>query len=189
MHGQGHKALDLYRRMLEEGLNPIKTTFVSLLSACSHSGLVVPGRSLFLSRCRNIDIGIKTSEYLSSLDATNPGIYINEHICRSKEMGCSRSYLGLIEVGKQLHAFFAGEDSHLNLDEINQILKNLKLLLEALGYMPDTIRLLHALAGSLIRITKNLRVLPYGGGDFHHFVNGKCSCNTIAEKDMTALKL
>lgn len=64
---------------------------------------------------------------------------------RSREKTRTKKTPGysLIEVGKQLHAFFAGDDSHLNLDEINQILKNMKLLLEALGYMPDTIRVLH----------------------------------------------
>ena len=49
MHGQGHNTLDMYSRMLEEGLKPNQTTFISLLSACSHSGLVKHGRSLFLS--------------------------------------------------------------------------------------------------------------------------------------------
>ncbi|KAK8329832.1 hypothetical protein V6Z11_A11G352800 [Gossypium hirsutum] len=292
MHGQGHKALDLYHRMLDEGLKPNKTTFVSLLSACSHSGLVDQGRRLFLSMesdhniranekhyacyvdllsraghieeaevlinqmpfqssrevfeallngCRmhkNIDIGIKAADYLLSLDATNPGIYIMlsniyaearrwdavDHIRGfmrgrglKKTPGCS-----LIEVGKQLHAFFAGEDSHPNSVEIDRILENLKSELEALGYVPDTscvlrdvdeamkikslwrhserlaiaFGLLHTPAGSLIRISKNLRVcgdchtvtkyiskvvkreiIVRDANRFHHFVDGKCSCN------------
>ncbi|KAG4123214.1 hypothetical protein ERO13_D11G313200v2 [Gossypium hirsutum] len=292
MHGQGHKALDLYRRMLEEGLKPNKTTFVSLLSACSHSGLVDQGRSLFLSMesdhniranekhyacyvdllsraghikeaevlikqmpfqssrevfeallngCRmhkNIDIGIKAADYLLSLDATNPGIYIMlsniyaearrwdavDHIrglMRGRGLKKTPGY-SLIEVGKQLHAFFAGEDSHPNSVEIDRILENLKSELEALGYVPDTscvlrdvdeamkikslwrhserlaiaFGLLHTPAGSLIRISKNLRVcgdchtvtkyiskvvkreiIVRDANRFHHFVDGKCSCN------------
>ncbi|XP_022720069.1 pentatricopeptide repeat-containing protein At3g12770-like [Durio zibethinus] len=292
MHGQGHEALDIYSRMLEEGLKPNHTTFISLLSACSHSGLVKQGRSLFLSMesdhnirptekhyacyvdllsraghleeagalikqmpfqssgevfeallsgCRthkNIDIGIKTADYLLSLDATNAGIYVMlsniyaearrwdavDHIrglMRRRGLKKTPGY-SLIEVGKQVHTFFAGEDSHPNSVEISQILENLRLELEASGYVPDTscvlrdvdepmkikllwrhserlaiaFGLLSTPAGSLIRITKNLRVcidchtvtkyiskvvkreiIVRDANRFHHFVDGKCSCN------------
>ncbi|XP_011659934.2 pentatricopeptide repeat-containing protein DOT4, chloroplastic [Cucumis sativus] len=47
MHGLGHKALCVYHRMNREGLQPNESTFVSLLSACSHSGLVEEGIALF----------------------------------------------------------------------------------------------------------------------------------------------
>ncbi|XP_023546468.1 pentatricopeptide repeat-containing protein At5g39350-like [Cucurbita pepo subsp. pepo] len=46
MHGLGHKALSVYHQMNQE-LQPNESTFVSLLSACSHSGLVEEGISLF----------------------------------------------------------------------------------------------------------------------------------------------
>ncbi|XP_044481297.1 pentatricopeptide repeat-containing protein At2g33760-like [Mangifera indica] len=46
-HGQGRKALDLFPMMLSNGILPNKITFVSLLYACSHTGLTEEGRRLF----------------------------------------------------------------------------------------------------------------------------------------------
>lgn len=47
IHGHGKKALKLFNEMLDEGVKPDHVTFVSLLSACSHSGLVDEGQSCF----------------------------------------------------------------------------------------------------------------------------------------------
>lgn len=46
-HGEGHKALDLFHMLLGSGISPNNITFVSLLYACSHSGLVKEGLWLF----------------------------------------------------------------------------------------------------------------------------------------------
>ncbi|KAF6171778.1 hypothetical protein GIB67_007299 [Kingdonia uniflora] len=46
MHGRGVAVLDLFEEMVRE-TNPDDLTFVSVLSACSHSGLVVKGRKFF----------------------------------------------------------------------------------------------------------------------------------------------
>ncbi|XVE96401.1 hypothetical protein REPUB_Repub02eG0218500 [Reevesia pubescens] len=46
-HGQGRKALDLFPMMLSSGIMPNRITFVSLLYACSHAGLVDEGLQLF----------------------------------------------------------------------------------------------------------------------------------------------
>ncbi|KAH1163241.1 hypothetical protein AAZX31_01G141000 [Glycine max] len=42
-HGKGEKAIKLFHEMCESGARVSKSTFVSLLSACSHSGLVNQG--------------------------------------------------------------------------------------------------------------------------------------------------
>lgn len=42
-HGYGHKALDLFSRMKMQGQSPDHVTFVGVLSACSHVGLVEKG--------------------------------------------------------------------------------------------------------------------------------------------------
>ncbi len=46
-HGEGKEALDLFERMQQEGIKPDNVTFVSVLSACSHSGLVDEGLRCF----------------------------------------------------------------------------------------------------------------------------------------------
>ncbi|GJS42670.1 pentatricopeptide repeat-containing protein [Tanacetum coccineum] len=47
IHGHGEKSLQLFRNMLDEGVQPDTITFISLLSACSHSGLVEQGEWCF----------------------------------------------------------------------------------------------------------------------------------------------
>ncbi|XP_078437671.1 pentatricopeptide repeat-containing protein At2g29760, chloroplastic-like [Wolffia australiana] len=44
MNGQGAQALETFRQMQREGMKPDDVTFVAVLSACSHSGLVEEGR-------------------------------------------------------------------------------------------------------------------------------------------------
>ncbi|XP_010521175.1 PREDICTED: pentatricopeptide repeat-containing protein At4g33990 [Tarenaya hassleriana] len=46
-HGHGRKAMMLFREMLDEGVSPDHLTFISLLSACSHSGLIEEGQWCF----------------------------------------------------------------------------------------------------------------------------------------------
>ncbi|XP_057466131.1 pentatricopeptide repeat-containing protein At2g13600-like [Actinidia eriantha] len=47
LHGEGSYALEAFANMLEMGLTPNEVTFLSVLSACSHAGLVVEGQRLF----------------------------------------------------------------------------------------------------------------------------------------------
>ncbi|KAG6431992.1 hypothetical protein SASPL_103564 [Salvia splendens] len=47
MHGLGLDSLDIFEQMVEEGVKPDEVTFVGVLSACSHAGLVPEGRKLF----------------------------------------------------------------------------------------------------------------------------------------------
>ncbi|XP_057503362.1 LOW QUALITY PROTEIN: pentatricopeptide repeat-containing protein At4g33990-like [Actinidia eriantha] len=47
IHGHGQTSMQLFRAMMDEGVKPDHVTFVSLLSACSHSGLVDHGQWCF----------------------------------------------------------------------------------------------------------------------------------------------
>ncbi|KAL6965720.1 hypothetical protein U1Q18_036774, partial [Sarracenia purpurea var. burkii] len=47
LHGHGGTSMQLFGAMLDEGVKPDHVTFVSLLSACSHSGLVDQGEWCF----------------------------------------------------------------------------------------------------------------------------------------------
>ncbi|XP_010269696.1 PREDICTED: pentatricopeptide repeat-containing protein At4g33990 [Nelumbo nucifera] len=57
IHGHGEKALKLFQEMQSEGVKPDHVTFVSLLSACSHAGLVDQGQWCF--QLMQEDYGIK----------------------------------------------------------------------------------------------------------------------------------
>ncbi|GFQ00262.1 pentatricopeptide repeat-containing protein at1g25360 [Phtheirospermum japonicum] len=49
LHGHGAQALGLYEEMLGEQILPDRITFLTILSACSHAGLVEQGRKHFES--------------------------------------------------------------------------------------------------------------------------------------------
>ncbi|KAG9457084.1 hypothetical protein H6P81_001592 [Aristolochia fimbriata] len=48
-HGHGYEALDLMSKMTQEGITPDRITFISLLTACSHAGLLEEGKKIFES--------------------------------------------------------------------------------------------------------------------------------------------
>ncbi|XP_077251524.1 pentatricopeptide repeat-containing protein At1g26900, mitochondrial-like isoform X2 [Tasmannia lanceolata] len=47
VHGQGVKALKFFKNMEEEGVRPNEVTFLAVLGACSHGGLVMEGKMYF----------------------------------------------------------------------------------------------------------------------------------------------
>ena len=55
-HGCGLEALDVFKTMVADGVEPSEISFVAVLSACSHSGLVDEGRRLFLAMTEDYGI-------------------------------------------------------------------------------------------------------------------------------------
>ncbi|KAF8036998.1 hypothetical protein BT93_B0041 [Corymbia citriodora subsp. variegata] len=49
IHGRGREALESFQQMQMDGTKPDDVTFIALLSACSHSGLVEEGLEIFYS--------------------------------------------------------------------------------------------------------------------------------------------
>nr|GEU61349.1 pentatricopeptide repeat-containing protein At3g62890-like [Tanacetum cinerariifolium] len=47
MHGYGNEAINYFDKMIEEGIHPDGISFVGLLCACSHSGLISEGKMYF----------------------------------------------------------------------------------------------------------------------------------------------
>lgn len=47
MHGRGYEAQKLFEEMVRMGMTPNEVTFLAILTACSHSGLVDEGRKYF----------------------------------------------------------------------------------------------------------------------------------------------
>ena len=55
-NGMGRKAIEAFKSILMTGINPDRVTFIGLLSACRHSGLVEEGKYYFDSMLKNHDI-------------------------------------------------------------------------------------------------------------------------------------
>lgn len=68
MNGQGEKALRCFYQMREQGLKPNDVTFVVLLSACSHAGLVVEGWQHFDSMSKDYHIIPRLEHYACIVD-------------------------------------------------------------------------------------------------------------------------
>ncbi|WCJ30133.1 Pentatricopeptide repeat (PPR) superfamily protein [Euphorbia peplus] len=47
LHGHGHKALELFYKILNSDIRPTKASFLSVLYACSHAGLVTEANEIF----------------------------------------------------------------------------------------------------------------------------------------------
>lgn len=52
IHGYGKKAIQVFKDMISHGVSPNHISFISVLGACSHSGLVMEGKMLFDSMIR-----------------------------------------------------------------------------------------------------------------------------------------
>ncbi|KAE9605018.1 hypothetical protein Lal_00036907 [Lupinus albus] len=49
MHGFGKKAIQIFENMIHQGISPSYISFITVLGACSHAGLVEEGKKLFKS--------------------------------------------------------------------------------------------------------------------------------------------
>ncbi|CAN6172372.1 unnamed protein product [Urochloa humidicola] len=67
-HGVGTEAICLYDKMQENGYKPNDVTYVVLLSACSHSGLVDEGLKIFESMVKDRSVEVRDEHYTSLID-------------------------------------------------------------------------------------------------------------------------
>lgn len=77
-HGCGMKALQLFEEMLKAGIKPNPVTFISVLSACSHAGLVDEGRYYFESMNRDHSITPSKDHYSCMIDILGRAGYLEE---------------------------------------------------------------------------------------------------------------
>eukprot|EP00268_Persea_americana_P053200 TRINITY_DN6003_c1_g1_i1.p1 TRINITY_DN6003_c1_g1~~TRINITY_DN6003_c1_g1_i1.p1 ORF type:complete len:611 (-),score=69.79 TRINITY_DN6003_c1_g1_i1:95-1927(-) len=80
MCGHGGDALALFSNMIEEGVKPDGITFLGVLSACSHSGLVDEGRRIFSSMTRDFGIVPKSEHYSCMADLLSRAGMLSEAI-------------------------------------------------------------------------------------------------------------
>ncbi|XP_050368129.1 pentatricopeptide repeat-containing protein At1g08070, chloroplastic-like [Argentina anserina] len=68
MHGEANAALELFSKMGDEGIKPDDITFVGVLSACNHGGLVDLGRKYFSSMTKDYNISPQLQHYGCMID-------------------------------------------------------------------------------------------------------------------------
>ncbi|KAJ7527173.1 hypothetical protein O6H91_16G040000 [Diphasiastrum complanatum] len=67
-NGLAQEALALFEQMQREGTKPNEVTYISVLSACVHSGLVDQGRYVFDSMCKNHGVTPTNEHYACMVD-------------------------------------------------------------------------------------------------------------------------
>ncbi|CAK9275743.1 unnamed protein product [Sphagnum jensenii] len=67
-HGYGNKALELFKQMKTEGFKPDRITFVNVLSACNHAGLVDEGHQHFSSMDQDYKVMPTLDHYCCMVD-------------------------------------------------------------------------------------------------------------------------
>ncbi|KAK1561002.1 hypothetical protein Q3G72_033310 [Acer saccharum] len=109
VHGKCNKALELYEQMLREGTALDDVTFVGLVLACTHGGMV------------------RKAEFLFKLEPWNPGNYVSSPIyMHQQEYGITKAAgYSLIEEGGDIHKFNVEDKTHPRCDEINVLLNEI----------------------------------------------------------------
>lgn len=77
-HGQGKTALDLFQKMVNQGIMPNHVTMTSILYACSHAGLVDEGKKYFESMREMFGIEQTQEHYACMVDLLGRAGKLNE---------------------------------------------------------------------------------------------------------------
>ncbi|KAG8385019.1 hypothetical protein BUALT_Bualt04G0179400 [Buddleja alternifolia] len=78
IHGQAREALELFSDMLEAGIRPNNITFLSVLAACSHAGLVDEGWYWFCAMQHRFDIDPGLEHYGCIVDLLGRAGYLEK---------------------------------------------------------------------------------------------------------------
>ncbi|KAL5202405.1 hypothetical protein ABZP36_013357 [Zizania latifolia] len=87
-HGRAEEALALFDRMVLAGVKPNEVTFVGMIYACSHAGLVQKGRQLFDSMKQDYDINPGLQHYTCYLDLLSR----SGHLLEAEELIATMPY-------------------------------------------------------------------------------------------------
>ncbi|XP_051125136.1 pentatricopeptide repeat-containing protein At4g16470-like isoform X2 [Andrographis paniculata] len=68
LHGRVNEVLSSFHQMISEGFKPNQITFLAVLSACSHGGLVDEGRAYFSSMMRDFGVQPRGKHYAVMVD-------------------------------------------------------------------------------------------------------------------------
>ncbi|KAK8947361.1 Pentatricopeptide repeat-containing protein [Platanthera zijinensis] len=102
LYGQGKEAIDLFHEMIRSRIRPNDVTFVGLLSACKHAGLVEEGRGYFNSM-RNHGIEPRHQHYACIVDLLSRAGHLEEAYGFIREMPMAPEVTvihGDVELGK-----------------------------------------------------------------------------------------
>lgn len=78
LHGLGKEALSLFFGLQAVGLDPDDVTFIGVLTACSHSGLVEEGKELFSAMSEKFNLVPRVEHCICMVDLLGRGGFLQE---------------------------------------------------------------------------------------------------------------
>lgn len=90
-HGQGKEALQLFEQMQLTGLKPDRITFILIISACRHLGLVDAGRHYLDSMSRDFGIKPEAEHYACIVDLLGRAGHLDEAMDFIKQISAEPS--------------------------------------------------------------------------------------------------
>ncbi|KAJ4906691.1 Pentatricopeptide repeat-containing protein [Raphanus sativus] len=105
-HGDCHRALSLFDEMKKAGESPDDVTFLSLISACSHSGFVQEGKNIFEIMKQDYGIEPKMEHYANMVDLLGRAGHLEEAYSFIKAMPIepdSSTWLCLLSASRTHH--------------------------------------------------------------------------------------
>ncbi|XP_068667816.1 putative pentatricopeptide repeat-containing protein At3g49142 [Aristolochia californica] len=88
LHGRGKDAITLLGQMKEKGIKPDKVTITSVLSACSHAGLVEEARHIFNQIVKEHSMNPSVEHYACMVDLLGRAGHLDEAFRLLKSMKC-----------------------------------------------------------------------------------------------------
>ncbi|KAJ1290742.1 hypothetical protein BS78_02G268400 [Paspalum vaginatum] len=86
MHGRALDTIIFFRSMVREYFSPDEITFVALLSACSHGGLLEAGQHYFEAMTHVYNVKQQVEHYACMVDLLGRRGYLEKAVCLIKEM-------------------------------------------------------------------------------------------------------
>ncbi|KAG8378607.1 hypothetical protein BUALT_Bualt07G0003100 [Buddleja alternifolia] len=78
IYGKAEEALELFSKMIQTGMKPNGVTFISLLNACTHMGLVNEGHAFFTSMTKDYGVIPSIEHYGCMVDLLSRGGLLQE---------------------------------------------------------------------------------------------------------------
>ncbi|XP_029127588.1 pentatricopeptide repeat-containing protein At2g22410, mitochondrial [Cajanus cajan] len=135
LHGSAHDAISYFLKMIHSGLRPDEITFLGVLSACCHGGLVEEGRKYFSQMSSKFNISPQLKHYSCMVDLLGRAGHLEEaeELIRNMPMAADAAVWGALCAACCVHGnVLIGERAALKLLEMDPQDSGIYVLLASL---------------------------------------------------------